>query len=51
VVKRARGTSGEPIGCAHSNPLFDTREYVHVEFTDGCTENYFVNAQVDSEGN
>jgi hypothetical protein len=34
VVKRAKGTSGEPIGRAHANPLFDTREYV-VEFTDG----------------
>jgi hypothetical protein len=57
VVKRAKGTSGEPIGRAHSNPLFDTREFV-VEFTDGSTENYFANviaecmyAQVDSEGN
>ena len=57
VVKRAKGTSGEPIGRAHANPLFDTREYV-VEFTDGSTENYFANviaecmyAQIDSEGN
>jgi hypothetical protein len=57
VVKRAKGASGEPIGRAHSNPLFDTREYV-VEFTDGSSENYFANviaecmyAQVDSEGN
>ena len=57
VVKHAKGTSGEPIGCAHSNPLFDSREYV-VEHTDGTTENYFANviaecmyAQVDSEGN
>ena len=57
VVKRAKGTSGDPIGRAHSNPLFDTREYV-VEFTDGSTENYFANviaecmyAQVDAEGN
>ena len=56
VVKRAKGTSGESIGRAHANPLFDTREYV-VEFTDGSTENYFANviaecmyAQVDSEG-
>ena len=40
VVKRAKGTSGEPIGCAHSNPLFDTRECV-ISFTDGATENYF----------
>ena len=42
MVKRAKGTSGDPIGRAHSNPLFDTREYV-VEFTDGSTENYFAN--------
>ena len=42
---------------AHSNPLFNTREYV-VDLTDGSTENYFANviaecmyAQVDSEGN
>ncbi|KAI2494182.1 Reverse transcriptase (RNA-dependent DNA polymerase) [Fragilaria crotonensis] len=57
VVRRAKGTSGEPIGRAHSNPFFDTREYV-VEFTNGSTENYFANvtaecmyAQVDSKGN
>jgi hypothetical protein len=37
VVKRAKGTSSEPIDCAHSSPLlFDTPEYV-VEFTDGST--------------
>ena len=54
VVKRTKGTSGEPIRRAHANPLFDTREYV-VEFTDGSTENYFANviaecmyAQIDS---
>jgi hypothetical protein len=57
VVKRAKVTSGEPIGHAHSNPLFDTREYVD-EFTDGSSEICFANviaecmyAQVDSEGN
>ena len=57
VVKQMKGTSGKPIGHAHSNPLFDTREYV-VEFTNGSTDNYFANviaecmcAQVDSEGN
>jgi hypothetical protein len=57
VVKRAKGTSGKPIGRANSNPLFDTREYV-VEFTDRTSENYFANviaackyAQVDSKGN
>jgi hypothetical protein len=56
VTKRAKGLYGEEIGRAHTNPLFDTREYV-VEFTDGTEENYFANviaenmfAQVDSEG-
>jgi hypothetical protein len=34
VVKRSWGLVGEPISCAHSNPLFDTHEY-EVEFTDG----------------
>ena len=34
VIKRSRGLDGEPIGRAHANPLFDTREY-EVEFTDG----------------
>ena len=57
MVKRAKGTSGKPIGRAHANPLSDAREYV-IEFTDGSTENYFANviaecmyAQVDAEGN
>jgi hypothetical protein len=57
VVKRSRGLDGEPIGTAHANPLFDTREY-EVEFTDGSREKYQVNviaknmfAQVDSKGN
>ena len=57
AVKRAKGTSGEPIGRAHANPLFDTREYM-IKFTDGSSENYFANviaecmyAQIDSEGN
>ena len=27
VSKRSRGLDGEPIGRAHPNPLFDTREY------------------------
>ena len=56
VIKRAKGVTGQPIGRSHTNPLFDTREYV-VEFTDGSTENYFANviaenmyAQVDDEG-
>jgi hypothetical protein len=42
VVRRAKGTSGKPIGRAHPYPLFDTQEYV-VEFTDGSSENYFTN--------
>jgi hypothetical protein len=52
-----RGLDGEPIGCAHANPLFDTREY-EVEFTDGTNEEYQANviaenmfAQIHSEGN
>jgi hypothetical protein len=27
VIKRSRGLDNEPIGRAHANPLFDTREY------------------------
>ena len=56
VVKRAKGSSGEPLGRAHTNPLFDTREYI-VEFTDGTTDKYFANviaenmySQIDAEG-
>jgi hypothetical protein len=47
----------EPIGCAHANPLFDTREY-KIEFADGTRDKYQVNviaenmfAQIDIEGN
>jgi hypothetical protein len=57
VVKHARGIGREPIGHAHSNLFFDTREY-EVEFTDGTTERYAANviasnmyAQVDDEAN
>ena len=56
VCKRLRELDGEPIGRAHPNPLFDTREY-EVEFTDGTREKYQANviaenmyAQVDDEG-
>jgi hypothetical protein len=56
VIKRAKGNSGEPIGRAHANPLFDTRQY-EIEFTDGTRERYQANviaenmyAQVDAEG-
>jgi hypothetical protein len=34
VIKCAKGIGGEPVGGAHANPFFDTREY-EVEFTDG----------------
>ena len=51
-----RGHDGEPIGVAHNNRLFDTREY-DVEFTDGSIEKYAANiiaenmfAQVNYEG-
>jgi len=57
VVKRVKGLDGTVIGREHTNPLFDTREYV-IEFTDGTQENYLANiiaenmyAKVDSEGN
>ena len=36
VVKRSRGEDGEPVGRAHTNPLFDTREY-EIDFADGTT--------------
>ena len=42
VTKRSRGHGGKPIGVAHNNPLFDTREY-DVEFIDGSIENYAAN--------
>jgi hypothetical protein len=57
VIERSRGQDGEPIGRAHTNPLFDSREY-NVEFTDGTIDKYQANviaenmfAQVDDEGN
>jgi hypothetical protein len=56
VVKRARTEAGAPIGRAHANPLFDTREYDCI-FDDGTTERYTANiiaenlfSQCDSEG-
>jgi hypothetical protein len=57
VIKRTRGLDGEPICCAHANPLFDTHEY-EIEFTDRMHERYQVNiiaenmyAQVNCKGN
>ena len=56
VTKRSRGHDGKPIGVAHKNLLFYTREY-DVEFTDGSIEKYAANiiaenmfAKVDDEG-
>jgi hypothetical protein len=57
VIKHAKGIDGEPVGHAHANPFFDTREY-EVAFTDFTIEQYATNviaknmyAQVDDEGN
>lgn len=56
VKRRAVGNDGIPIGCLHSNPLLDTRQY-EVEFKDGSMETLSANiiaenllAQVDEEG-
>jgi hypothetical protein len=56
VVKRARADTGAPIGRAHVNPLFDTREYDCI-FDDGTTKRYTANiiaenlySQCDSKG-
>jgi single-stranded DNA-specific DHH superfamily exonuclease len=37
VIKRAKDIGGEPVGRAHPNPFFDTREY-EVKFTNGTVE-------------
>jgi hypothetical protein len=57
VIQITRGLDDEAIGCAHANPLFDTREY-EVKFTDGTQEKYQAQiiaenmfAQVDTKGN
>jgi hypothetical protein len=42
VVKRSRGLDSKPIGRAHANPLFDTREY-EIEFADGTRDKYQAN--------
>ena len=56
VIKQLKGLDGKPIGCTHSNPLFDTREY-EIKFTDRMIEKYQANiiaenmyAQVNEEG-
>ena len=56
VKKQVRNLEGQPVGRAHRNPVFDTREY-DVEMMDGTVERYSANviaenlyAQVDDEG-
>jgi hypothetical protein len=56
VTKRLHDKEGRPIGAAHDNPLFDTREY-EVEFHDGHRESLSANiiaqhmfSQMDEEG-
>jgi hypothetical protein len=57
VLRRKRNADGDPIGKAHENPLFDTRQY-EVEFADGSVGSYTANmiaeslySVADSEGN
>jgi hypothetical protein len=56
VKQCARDRDDNLIGCAHKNPLLDTREY-EIDFEDGTTDRYLDNvisenlySQVDSEG-
>ena len=56
VKKRAVDVDGRPVGKAHDNPLFDTRQY-KVEYNDGTTEVVTANtiventlSQVDQDG-
>jgi hypothetical protein len=37
VIKCAKVIGGKPVGHAHANPFFDTKEY-EVEFTNGTIE-------------
>jgi len=53
---KRKGFDGRPIRKQHSNPIFNTREYV-VEFADGAAQNFTANviaknmiSQVDSDG-
>ena len=41
VKKRSRGLDGRPIGRAHTNPMFDSREY-EVEFGDGSIRRWLI---------
>jgi len=56
VIARKREINDNPIGVAHSNPIFDTRLY-QVQFPEGHVEEYSANiiaqniySQLDSEG-
>jgi hypothetical protein len=56
VIARKRDINDNPIGVAHSNPIFDTRLY-QVQFPEGHVEEYSANviaqniySQLDSEG-
>ena len=56
VIECSWGQDGAPVGRAHADPLFDTRE-CDIEFTDGSIERHAANiiaqnmhAQVDSKG-
>ena len=47
AVKHLWGLDGEPIGRAHTNPLFDTREYKG-KITAGSHKKYQANAIVEN---
>lgn len=56
VIGRKRDVNDNPIGVAHSNPIFDTRLY-QVQFPEGNVEEYSTNviaqniySQLDNEG-
>ena len=39
VIKCAKGIGGEPVGCAHANPFFDTRENMKLNLLMGLLNN------------
>ncbi len=56
VKRRVTDVNGRPVGSAHTNPLFDSREY-EIELEDGTEDRIFANkiakniyAQLDDEG-
>ncbi len=57
IINRKRDADDNPIGVAHSDPIFDTRLY-QVQFPQGQVEEYSANviaqnlySQLDSERN